>query len=51
MDAEGDQEILWYECEIALVDEHGGEAMAVEGFSSALEEKCPDVAALIVEQD
>ncbi len=51
MDAEGDQDIIWYECDRAIVDEYGGEIMADAGWNSALEEKCPDVAKLIKEQE
>lgn len=57
MDAElpeGDdmaQDILWMECEAQLMEDHGGEVMADEGFSSALEEKCASVAALIQESE
>ncbi|MCG8576852.1 MAG: hypothetical protein MI810_18370 [Flavobacteriales bacterium] len=50
MSKEGDFDILFYECDMEIVADHGGEVMADEGWGLALEEKCPDVAGQIAEE-
>lgn len=50
MDKEGDFDILWFECENALLQENDPSIVADEGWGLALEEKCPTTAGKIAEQ-
>jgi len=49
MEAEGDFDIKFYECEIALHGTYDMATFADEGWGLALEEKCPAVAGKISE--
>ncbi|UKN02877.1 hypothetical protein K6119_05035 [Paracrocinitomix mangrovi] len=46
----GDFDIDYYECNIKVEANYPGETFADEGFSEALEENCPEVAAKITEE-
>ncbi|OIQ34195.1 MAG: hypothetical protein BM555_04435 [Crocinitomix sp. MedPE-SWsnd] len=43
-DAFGDFDINYFECDVELNNSYDGEVFADEGWTEALEEKCPDVA-------
>jgi len=43
-DAFGDFDINYFECDVELNNNYDGEVFADEGWTEALEEKCPDVA-------
>lgn len=51
MEAEGDFDIKFYECEIALHGTYDMATFADEGWGLALEEKCPSVAGEISESE
>lgn len=51
MDKEGDFEILFFECDQQLMGKYSLETFADEGWSLALEEKCPSVAGQIAEAE
>jgi hypothetical protein len=51
MEQEGDFDINFYNCDVQIVEEFGGEIMADEGWGLALEEKCPSVAGQIAESE
>ena len=50
MEKEGDFDILWFECENALLSENDPSIVADEGWGLALEEKCPNVAGQIADE-
>jgi hypothetical protein len=49
MEKEGDFDILFYECDLEIMTKYNPETFADEGWSLALEEKCPSVAGKIVD--
>ncbi|MBK7128788.1 MAG: hypothetical protein IPM74_02255 [Crocinitomicaceae bacterium] len=51
MDKEGDFDILFYECDLEIMTKYKPETFADEGWSLALEEKCPSVAGKLAEQE
>lgn len=40
----GEFDINFYECEVKINSEYGSEISGDEGYTEALEEKCPDIA-------
>lgn len=49
--AMGDFDIDYYECDLKVREEFSGEVIADDGFTTALEEECPDVAAKLTENE
>lgn len=49
MEKEGDFDILWLECDMEISSKYNKEIFADEGWSLALEEKCPSVAGKIAD--
>ncbi|MCB9223466.1 MAG: hypothetical protein H6582_04750 [Crocinitomicaceae bacterium] len=43
----GDFDINFYECDVQVMEKYKPETFADEGWSLALEEKCPDIAGQI----
>lgn len=51
MDKEGDFDILFYECDLELMESYDNEMFADEGWALALEEKCPTIAGEIADAE
>lgn len=49
MEKEGDFDINFYECDLEIMTKYNPETFADEGWSLALEEKCPTVAGKIAD--
>ena len=49
MEGEGDFDIMFYECDLQLLQNYDPNTFADEGWALALEEKCPSVAGQLSE--
>lgn len=50
-DAHGDFDINYFECDLELQSKYDNETFADEGWTEALDEKCPDVAAKMTDSE